>query len=122
MSYVEIALNIPVNKTFHYGVPDGRSSDIAVGKRVWVSFGRRRMVGYVVGLFDSPPAFRVKDIEEVIDAEPILSYEMMKLTKWISDYYCTAWGMALAAAIPAPLKSGKTSIKERKSSEDVKYP
>jgi len=121
MRYAEIALNIPIEKTFHYGIPPNISVDIKIGKRVWVSFGKRRMVGYVVRLSDSSPVSRVKDIESVIDEKPILSEDMMKLTRWISDYYCTPWGIALAAAIPAPLKSGKTSVKERKIGEEEVY-
>lgn len=121
MKYAEIALNIPIEKTFHYGIPPAMSTDINIGKRVWIPFGQRRMVGYVVGLSDSAPVFAVRDIEKIIDDEPILSGDMMKLAKWISDYYCTPWGTALEAAIPAPLKKGKTSIKERKCPAEEVY-
>jgi primosomal protein N' (replication factor Y) len=121
MKYAKIVLNLPIHKSFHYSIPPGMAKEVKVGKRVWVPFGKRRMVGYIVGITDSAPIFRVRDIEKVIDEDPILPDELMKLTRWISDYYCTSLGSALAAAVPAPLKSGKTSVKERKVEEEEKY-
>ena len=105
MKYAEIGLNLPIDKTFHYRVPDAIAADVEIGKRVWVPFGKRRMVGYVIGISGNKPVFSARDIEEVIDENPIIPEDLMKLAKWISDYYCAPWGSALAAAIPAPLKS-----------------
>ncbi len=121
MQYAEIALNLPINKTFHYRIPSTMIGDVEIGKRAWVSFGSRRMVGYIVGITDRTPAFRVKNIEKVIDESPILSGDLMKLAGWMSDYYCTSFGSAIAAAVPAPLKRGKTSVKERKVEEEEEY-
>jgi len=121
MKYAEIALNLPIDKTFHYRIPSAFAEDIKVGKRAWVPFGKRRMVGYIVRLTDKTPAFRVKDIEKIIDETPILSPGLMEFTKWISDYYCSSWGSALHSAVPAPLKKGKISVKERKKEKDEEY-
>lgn len=121
MKYAEIALNVPIEKTFHYSIPAALAGDIEIGKRAWVPFGKMRMVGYIVGITDTSPVSSLKDIEEVIDKEPILSEDLMRFTKWISDYYCTPWGGVLSAAIPAPLKKGKTAIKERKVEEEEIY-
>ena len=95
MKYAEIALDLPINKTFHYNIPREMAKYVDVGKRVWVPFGRRRMIGYVVGLNDSAPVYRLRDIEKVIDENPILPDGLMRLTKWMSDYYCTSWGSTL---------------------------
>jgi len=121
MKYAEVALNLPINKTFHYRVPSSMAGEIEIGKRVWVPFGKRRMVGYIVSLTDSVPPFRVRDVEKIIDEEPILPEELMKLARWMSDYYCTSLGNAIEAAVPAPLKRGKTSVKERKAEIEEKY-
>ncbi len=121
MKYAEVGLNLPIDKTFHYRIPCNMAGEIEVGKRVWVPFSRRRMIGYVVGVTDNAPVFRVRDIEKVIDDSPILSDDLMRFTKWISDYYCASWGSALASAIPSPLKSGKTSMKERMPKREEEY-
>ncbi|MDD5681277.1 MAG: primosomal protein N' [Candidatus Omnitrophica bacterium] len=115
MNYAEVALNLPINKTFHYNIPEAASQYIAIGKRVWVPFGKRRIIGYVVDIGDKSPMRNLRDIEKVIDDTPIISSDLMRLAKWLSAYYCTSLGSALAAIVPAPLKSGKTSVKARKT-------
>lgn len=121
MKYAKIALNIPIDKTFHYELPGDLHGRLETGARVWVSFGRRRMVGYVVGTCDKAPVYRTKRIEKVIDETPIISAELMRLARWISDYYCASLGSALEAVIPAPLKKGKTAVGERKVNEEEEY-
>lgn len=125
MKYAEIALALPVDKTFHYKVPDPLKDSAAIGKRAWVSFGNRRMAGMIVGFADKAggvsPA-RIKEIESVIDRVPIVSGEMIALAQWISDYYCASLGSALHLAIPAPLKKGRTSINARAAHESVAQP
>lgn len=121
MKYAEVALDLPIDKTFHYRVPPRLAGGVCAGKRAWVPFGKRRMVGYIVGVSGSSPFAALKDIEAVIDEAPIISAELMKLTKWLSEYYCASWGSALAAVIPSPLKKGKTSVKARKKEDEEIY-
>src|SRR5262249_15572915 len=51
----------------------------------------------------------VRDIEEVLDDEPIIGPVILELTRWMSDYYYAPWGECLRAALPA----GATTISER---------
>jgi len=104
---------LPIDRTFHYSIPEKYSEAIAVGKRVFVSFQNRTVVGYVVGLADEADVKDVKEIISVIDAEPILSEEMLKLTRWIKDNYFCSWGSAIEAAIPAGIKKGRAAIGAR---------
>jgi len=39
--YVNVALNIPSDKTFTYEVPDHLDHEIEIGKRVFVPFGNK---------------------------------------------------------------------------------
>lgn len=121
--FAEIAVALPMDRVFHYAIPAILSGEIALGKRVFVPFQNRRMVGYVVGLTDEADVKGVKEIESIIDQSPILSGEMLKLTRWIKDNYFCSWGEAIVAAIPAGIKGGKVDIGSRikephKSEED----
>jgi primosomal protein N' (replication factor Y) len=111
--FAQIAIALPIDRLFHYAIPDNLSSEIAVGKRVFVPFTNRRVVGYVVGLCDEADVKEIKNIESVIDKEPILSDEMLKLTRWIKDTYFCSWGEAMAAAIPSGIKQGKKELGTR---------
>ncbi len=111
--FAQVAVALPIDRLFHYRIPEMLSGETAVGKRVFVPFANRRVVGYVVGLTDEAEVREVKDIESVIDKDPIVSDEMLKLTKWISDTYFCSWGEAIAAVIPAGIKQGKREIGTR---------
>lgn len=114
--FVQVAINLPLNDIFDYSVPLALQQLVQVGKRVWVPFGSRIIVGFIVGISNKTEISRIKDIKSVIDQEPILSSEILELTRWMADYYLCSWGEAIDAAIAMPFKKGKTSIKPRTTS------
>ena len=120
--YAEIVVGLPVEGPFTYEVPDNMIKETAVGKRVWVPFGSQRLVGFVVGLAASSPVKKTKPIYSVIDEEPVLRADLLKTTKWLSEYYFCSWGEAIEAALPPALKKGRIDMKQRHKpdEEDVK--
>jgi primosomal protein N' (replication factor Y) (superfamily II helicase) len=111
--YVKILLNLPVEGPFDYEVPFNLRENVATGKRAWVNFGPRRMIGYIIGVSDKTDCEKTKPILDIIDKDPILSSEMLELTKQISEYYLCSWGEAINAAVPSSLKKGNVSVKPR---------
>ena len=112
-AFAEIAVALPVDRTFHYSIPVNLCEEIKIGKRVFVPFQNRAVVGYVVGLTDRTEMKDLKAVVSVIDKEPILSEEMLKLTGWVKDNYFCSWGEAIAAVIPSGIKKGRESIGSR---------
>lgn len=111
--FAKIVFALPVEGPFDYRVPEGLKSSVEVGKRVWVNFGKRRLVGFVVGFARESDCDDVKNIEAVIDEYPLLDDKMLELTKWISQRYLCSWGQAIASALPAGLRHGKTQMETR---------
>ncbi|NOY30291.1 MAG: primosomal protein N' [Planctomycetes bacterium] len=77
------------------------------GRRVRVPFGRsnRKVVGYCVHLeAKSVDPGRLKQVAEVIDAASLLSPAMLRLTRWMADYYLSPWGQVLEAVVPAGVR------------------
>ena len=102
--YAEVVFNLPLRDPFTYIIPPKLLGKVRVGMRVLVPFGRRRITGYVVNLvekWDKPIA--LKTIAELPDLEPIVSEEILSLTRWLADYYQSAWGEAISSALPAGL-------------------
>lgn len=98
--YADLAIPVAVDTLFTYRVPGELRSAISLGHRVIAPFGRRTVVGVVVKLLATPPASReLKSIIDVIDAEPVLSEELLRLTEWISRYYFAPWGEVIKAAL-----------------------
>ncbi len=76
---------------------------IAVGKRVRAPFGRgdKATVGYCVRLSETPPERQVKELVAVLDDEALLTDNLLRLTRWMADYYLCGWGQVLSAVVPA---------------------
>jgi len=103
--FVRVALNRPVPREFTYSVPTELAERARLGARVAVQFAHRREVGVIVAREDAtevPGA--IKDVLAVLDDAPVVGEELLGLTRWIAQRYACAWGEALAAVLPAPLK------------------
>lgn len=117
--YVDIVVGLPVEGPFTYKIPDKLVSYVSEGKRVWIPFGRRKIIGYVVEVKNnvSVDDNKLKEIKEVIDDEPIINKELLKLTKQMAEYYFNTWGESIEAVIPPGLKKGKVKLVSRKKME-----
>ena len=72
-----------LDKTFTYLIPS--NLNIQIGIRVLVPFGKQRLEGFVVAIKDEIPSeYKLKEIIEVIDDNPILNNELLKLGKYLS--------------------------------------
>ncbi len=104
-----IAVPMPVRRCFDYLPPEGGPRP-HVGARVRVPFGRRRSaVGVVIrSLCHSElPVSRLKRINEVLDAEPLIGQDLLGLLEWAADYYYHPLGEVVQTCLPAPLRAGR---------------
>ncbi|MBN1353050.1 MAG: primosomal protein N' [Candidatus Omnitrophica bacterium] len=120
--FADLAINIPVDRLFTYGIPADTAKKAEVGKRAFVDFRNKETVGYIVGFRPEAEAQGIKEIRSVIDDEPVISGELLKLTERVSLTYLCSYGQAIAAAIPGVLKKGKVSVKSREKHEEEKMP
>ncbi len=100
----QIVLNIPVDRSFDYTVPEEMRAHIARGKRVKIPFGPRVTTGYCIGTATSSTVRGLKPILRVLDEKPILDADMLELTRWMASYYRCSWGEALDAVLPGGVK------------------
>ena len=111
MKIAEVVLPLPIDKSFSYSVPEGLESGVKTGVRVRVPFGSRKMVGFVIKTVDSRQSLvdskKLKEIGEVIDAEPVINQEMLKLSRWISSYYFCPLGKVLNSVVPVRTETSK---------------
>lgn len=104
--FAEIVFDRPLDHSYTYGVPRRLMKAIDVGKRVMVPFGRgdRPTIGYCVGLGNEKPPRAVKTIGHVLDDTALVTPTLLKLTRWMADYYLCAWGQVLNAVVPSGVK------------------
>jgi primosomal protein N' (replication factor Y) len=104
--FADVVFDRPLDHAYTYSVPDRLREAVAPGKRVLVPFGKgdKPTAGYCVRVTDAPPARAVKGIERVLDEQPLLDDNLMRLTRWMADYYLCGWGQVLNAVVPAGAK------------------
>ena len=93
-----------------YAVDPAASATVCPGVRVVVPLGTRHAVGIVTDLAEHSPHPRLKTISAVLDAQPVLSDGLMRLCRWIADYYVCSIAEALSAAVPGSLRVSIESL------------
>ncbi|ABL01915.1 primosomal protein N' [Candidatus Ruthia magnifica str. Cm (Calyptogena magnifica)] len=100
---VEVAIPIPLNKTFDYLCDD----EVLVGVRVKVPFVRKKVIGIVLAIRDKSNFYKLKSVEEVLDKTPILDKLTLSLLFWSANYYHHPIGEVISTALPKNLRLGK---------------
>ena len=96
--FCDVALPVPLDTAFTYAIADGMQP--VIGGRVLVPFRQQRLSGIVVNLHDHKPKVQTKKLIEVLDPEPVLEPSLMRLGKWIADYYLAPLGEVLRTMLP----------------------
>jgi len=98
-AYCEVALPVPLDRTFTYAAPDGQQPDR--GARVIAPFRNEKLIGVVTATEVMPPAeTEIRTLEAVLDEEPLLSDELLQLAEWMAQYYLAPLGEVLRGMLP----------------------
>ncbi len=95
--FCDVALPVPLEASFTYRL---NGTTPVIGGRVIVPFREQRLSGIVVALHDTPPKVAARNVLTVLDASPVLDAELLKLGRWISDYYVAPLGEVFRAMLP----------------------
>ena len=96
--FCDVAVPVPLDMAFTYRVPSDAAA--IVGGRVLVPFRQQRMTGIVVELHDRKPSVTAKRIISVLDATPVLDELLLRLGRWIADYYLAPIGEVFRTMLP----------------------
>jgi len=96
--FCDVAVAVPLDLVFTYAIPPGMEP--VVGGRVLVPFRQQRLSGIVVELHDRPPQVKTKKVIEALDLTPVLDEQLLKLGKWIADYYLAPIGEVFRTMLP----------------------
>ncbi len=104
--YAEIILPLPLHGTFTYALPAQEKATYAIGKRVVVQFGKKRLYTGILHSFhnNKPADFEVKPILTVLDDVPIVNSFQLKLWEWGANYYLCSLGEFYKASVPTALR------------------
>lgn len=107
---IHVVVPKPLRQHYDYLTPsDDTFKSLQPGVRVRVPFGRRDIIGIVIGTSNKSdvPKTKLKNVLEVIDTKPLLTKTVLKLCHWLADYYHHPLGEIIFSAYPRLLRQGK---------------
>jgi primosomal protein N' (replication factor Y) (superfamily II helicase) len=119
---LQVALDTPLRRVFDYQPPERFSGQdlgesLRLGTRVRVPFGRRQLIGVLVGIaaHSALPLTKLRPALDILDTQPILDSHTFDLLRWAAEYYHHPIGEVFAAALPASLRAGQPAYKRTAS-------
>ncbi len=127
--FIDVILPIPLDKEFTYSINESEAAFLRPGMRVAVQFGKTKVYAALIsGIHQNPPqVYEAKEIEHILDEEPIVTRKQLELWLWIAQYYMCSKGEVMRAALPSAfllesetiiLKNDKTTIDESLLKDD----
>ena len=117
-----VSLEIALRKEFDYLIPESLADRVDVGSRVKAPFGRRSVMGCVTALIDQSPHDKLRALIDVVGAQSLVTPKVMKLARWIGEYYCCAPETALKSVLPQAVRKEQEGWKESLFVSLVKNP
>ncbi|MEX0288391.1 MAG: primosomal protein N' [Flavobacteriaceae bacterium] len=117
--FVNVVLPIPLENFFTYRITEAEANFLQVGMRVAVPFGKSKIyTALVYSVHQTPPtAYVAKEIDEILDENPLVNELQLKHWQWISSYYMCTLGEVFRSALPgAFLLESETLILKNKES------
>ncbi|MFN7142034.1 MAG: DEAD/DEAH box helicase, partial [Limisphaerales bacterium] len=78
-----------------------------------VPFGAREVMGCVTALVEESPYANLRYLSKVIGKQSLVTPKVLKLARWIADYYCCPPEIALKSVLPEAVRKEKDGWKEQ---------
>src|SRR3954452_24633794 len=109
--FAEVIIPLALPQNYTWAIPGHLHPAIRQGSRVEVELKNKKYSGIVKTIHaNKPVAFEPKEIINLLDEEPLVYPNQLKLWEWIADYYMCSEGDVMQAALPSHLKLSSESI------------
>jgi len=108
-----VTLELALRREFDYLIPAELAGQVEVGSRVQVPLGARKVLGCVTALAEESAHARLKPILKVIGAQSLVTPKILKLARWIGEYYCCAPEIALKSVLPEAVRHEQAGWREQ---------
>ena len=108
-----VTLDVAVRREFDYLVPEELEPSVQEGTRVKVPFGPREVMGVVTAVLDESPHGNLREIIKTVGGQALVTPPILRLVRWIADYYCCAPEIAMKAVLPDAVRKEEEGWRER---------
>ncbi len=123
MTFAQVILPLNLKGTFTYKVSEDLLPKLALGMRVLVPFGGKKIyTGIVAEIHENEPeTFLPKEIHSILDAEAIVPEAQLQFWKWLSEYYLCNIGEIYRFAFPSSLKLESETYLKRNLNKEIDW-
>ncbi|MGB9587979.1 MAG: DEAD/DEAH box helicase, partial [Armatimonadota bacterium] len=107
---VVVDINAPgLPQAFTYRVPEHLENEVFEGACVAVPFHGRELIGYVLELIqEAPDIHNIKDLSFVVQDTSALKPPLLKLARWMAEYYAAPLPDCIRAILPGVMSATVT--------------
>ena len=110
---VRVLIDGPSELVFDYAVPAGL--DVRPGCRVRIPLRRKSATGTVLSVVEAEQMdFALRELESLIDPEPLITPVLLRTGEWIADYYGCGIETVIRSLLPESVRSEENSAKTRR--------
>lgn len=101
--FLDVVIPLPLKETFTYVITPAEADVIKPGMRIIVPFGKRKKYTAIAWRTHQvpPKTYAPKQIESIIDTQPVLESKQLAFLHWIAEYYQSPIGLVLRTAMPS---------------------
>lgn len=121
-SFARVLIDRSEGRELDYALPEELRESVAIGERVIVKVRNRRALGTILELMEHSGVPGIRLIEGVVGNESTLPPAMMKLARWMADYYCAPLASVLRSMLPPMLRGEKIAGKKIRMAEIAAIP
>lgn len=123
MTFAQVILPLNLKGTFTYKVSKDLLPKLALGMRVLVPFGGKKIyTGIVAEIHENEPeTFLPKEIHSILDAEAIVPEAQLQFWNWLSEYYLCNIGEIYRFSFPSSLKLESETYLKRNLNKEIDW-
>jgi len=117
-----VLIDGPSELVFDYAIPDGLH--VQPGCRVRVPLRRKSATGTVLGVVENPEQadFALRELESLIDPEPLITPVLLRAASWIAGYYGSSIESVIRSVLPESVRTEENSAKTRRIAVMLREP
>src|SRR5262249_55348657 len=112
--YARVITDDPTDKELDYAIPEPWVGKVHVGSRVKVPLRSREILATVVAPVDTPSVRYQRFVLDLIDEGPILTESLLRLARWMADYYCCPIEPAIRSVLPQVIRKAEIGFKRER--------
>src|SRR5260221_412857 len=120
--YARVVTDDPTDKELDYFIPPAWKSKVHVGSRIKVPLRNREVLATVTAILDETVAPNPRAIAQLLSEKPILNAELLRLARWMSEYYCCSVEAAIRSTLPQVIRHASLGFKRTRTVRVARRP